>query len=98
MASAPKKATAKAVTNPVKAEALNEDVTFEYEGDTYTIPSTDEWPLEVLEAFEEGRVVSLLKAILGEEQWTEFKATNPKVKHLNAFVSAIQEATGIAGN
>jgi len=83
---------------PTAAEALGEELTLEHNGVTYTLPPSDEWDYEVLEAFEEGRISGFLKSLLGTKQHDAFKATKPKVADVNAFVEAIQKAYGILGN
>lgn len=65
------------------ATGTNFDVTFN--GDTYSVPPADEWDLDVLEAIDEGRMTGALRSLLGDEQYTTFRATNRKVKDLGAF-------------
>lgn len=87
-----------AKSNPVKAEALAEDVTVAYAGTTYTVSAACLKDLDVLEAFEEGRVLAGMKAILGPTQWATFRATGATADDLNGLVEAIQGALGISGN
>lgn len=83
---------------PVKAEAVGATIPFEFEGATYNVLTTDEWPYEALEAFEEGRIAGFLKAILGPEEHAAFKATRPKIVDVQRFVVEVQAALGISGN
>lgn len=84
--------------NPIAAEALGDKIAFNYNGADYFVTSTEDWDYEVLEAFEDGKIVTFLRLILGTEQHAAFKATKPKVADVNAFVEAIQKALGIQGN
>jgi hypothetical protein len=84
--------------NPTAAEALAEDVPFEFGGVKYVLPPTSEWTYDTLEAFEEGKISAFLKALLGDKQHDAFKATKPKISAMNEFVLGIQKALGISGN
>jgi len=85
-------------TTPTAAEALAEKVPFTYNGVDYQLEPTSEWSYEVLEAFEDGRLSSFLRGVLGDEQHEKFKATKPRVKDLEGFVLGLQGALGISGN
>lgn len=76
---------------------MPQTATFTYDEVDYTVPAADEWSLEALEAYEDGKVVTLIREILGEAQWATFKAKPRKVRDLNALFAAAQEALG-AGN
>jgi hypothetical protein len=84
--------------NATAAEALGEKVAFSHNGLDYLVLPTSEWDYEALEAFESGRLVAFLTAVLGPAQHAAFRATKPKVKDVGALVEAIQTALGIAGN
>lgn len=84
--------------SPTAAEALNEPIEFEWRGTKYTVPATNQWPYEALEAFEEGKLSGFLRALLGEEQHDAFKATKPLVSDMTDFIEQMQKALGIAGN
>lgn len=81
-----------------KSEATKNKVSFTFDGDKYQIDPTSEWDLDVLEAVEDGKIVSLVRAILGDKQWEKFKAKPRKVDDLNRLFEAISKATGIQGN
>lgn len=87
-----------ATKNPTAAEALGEKVPFSYNGVDYLLDPSSEWDYEALEAFENGKVVTFLRMILGEEQHAAFKATKPKAGDVNDFLTALQKALGIKGN
>lgn len=64
-------------------------------GREYRIPATsDAWPLEAAEAFEEGKVLAALRALLGAEQWSALKASGATLSDLNALAEQIAEAYG----
>jgi len=85
-------------TAATAAEATSSDVEVVYGDLTFSVPPTDDWPYTALVAFEDGKVASFVRAILGEEQHSEYLATNPKVRDFQGLVKAIQEALGIEGN
>lgn len=86
-----------ATKDALKAEATeNESIQFNYNGHTYEMPHPDEWDIEVAEAHEEGKVVTALRRILGEEQWKLFKEREkPKSKDLDAFLKVMFDKTGM---
>lgn len=82
------------MTASQKAAATGGAVSFSYDGDDYTIPPSEDWPIEVVESIEEGRVVSAIKALLGPEQYAAFRAGHSTVKDLNGLFDAAGEAVG----
>lgn len=84
--------------NPTAAEALDNKIPFTYNGVDYLLAPSADWDYEALEAYEQGKIATFLRMILGEAQHDAFKATKPKVSDVNAFSLAIQKALGIAGN
>lgn len=81
-----------------KSEATKSKITFTFDGDKYQINPTTEWDVDVLEAVEDGKVVSVVRAILGDKQWETFKVKPRKVEDLNKLFEAISKAVGIQGN
>lgn len=81
-----------------KSEVTKSKVHFTFDGDKYAIDSTADWDITVLEAVEDGKTVSVVRAILGDKQWEKFKAKPRKVDDLNKLFEAITKATGIQGN
>lgn len=84
--------------SPAAHEALAIAVPFHYEGEDYTVSPSAEWDLDVLEAFENGKLVTFLRGVLGDKQFAAYRAKHPKVGDLEPFVVAIQKALGIKGN
>ena len=85
-------------TNPTAAEALDERVPFTFAGVDYLMPATSAWPFEALEAFEDEKIATFLRHVLGTEQMEAFRMTRPTVADFQAFVVAMQKALGIPGN
>lgn len=75
-------------------EAANAPVDFEYDGDQYTVPPFKEWDLDAMEAYEDGKILSCIRAVLGDDQWKVFKAGKPKMKDFDTFCEALFAATG----
>lgn len=71
-------------------------VTFDFEGHTYSIPAAEEWSIDALEAYEDGKLATLLREILGDG-WTVFKSVPRKVGDLTALFAEAEKALN-AGN
>lgn len=80
-----------------KNDALGVSHTVEFNGDTYEVLPAEDWDLEVLEAIDESRMTVALRALLGDEQYAKFRATNRKVRDLGEFFTAAGKKVG-AGN
>jgi hypothetical protein len=76
----------------LKEEATNADVKFVFDGEKYTVSHPKLWPLEVVEAQEEGRVATAVKGILGVEQYKQFKSVPRTLEDLDKFVEALLAA------
>lgn len=85
-------------TTAAKAEARDETLSFRFENVTYRIAPADEWDLDALEAFEDGKVATFLRSVLGADQWAKFRAKPRKVTDLTALAEAMQKAMGLEGN
>lgn len=87
------------VKNALAAEANesdDQDRSFEYNGHTYVVSHPDTWTIEVLEAYEEGKVVTVVRKILGEDQYNEFKKREkPLAKDLQEFIQAMFAESGV---
>lgn len=80
-----------------RAEALASSVTVHYDGTDYTIPAATEWDLDVLEAFEDGKILTCVRALFGADQWAAFRSSHSTVADLSDLMEAVQEALG-SGN
>lgn len=88
------------MTTEQVAEVLQSQVPIDIDSCSLVVEAdTALWPLEVFEAFEDGRVLAALRALLGEEQWATYKAAAPRtVGDLNILAEKISEAVGLQGN
>jgi len=97
--SAPKSLTAVPDLVPVKAEAVPDEagpVSFEHDGVTYTVPQALDIPLDLLEAEDE---LTAMRIILGDDQWSAYRATKPTIRNFQALTEKISTAqAGSEGN
>jgi hypothetical protein len=80
--------------NAAKAAEANEEPTggeFEYKGVTFAVPGPLDMPVEVLEAEDE---LSLIRAMVGPEQWAAFKNTRATVRDFKDFAVLVTETAG----
>lgn len=91
-------AARKTTTNPTAAEALDEPISFDFEGHTYSVPPAGAWSLDALERFEDGKILTFLRDVLSAEDYRTFKAAHSRVDAMSDFMEALQKALGIAGN
>jgi hypothetical protein len=92
-------------TAAAKAEATGEaqPMSFEFDGETYTIDADAADDLELMEYIESEKYILALKGYLGAEQWNRFKDTHRNDKgrvtasRAGDFLQALTEAIG-AGN
>ena len=56
-----------------------------------------EWPAEAFEAFEDGKLISAVREILGDEQWAAVKALRPKptLGEIGGLATSITSAVGL---
>jgi hypothetical protein len=86
-------------STPVKAEALNDTIRFSYDGEQYEIPSAADWDVDALEAFEDQKIITCVRLILGPEQWKRFKAKKRTMGDLNGLFTEMQaHLVGPSGN
>jgi len=97
MTTTARKTTApKAATPPVKEAEQTEPKTntFEYKGHTYTVPADPlDIPMEVGLAETEFEII---QAILGDDQWVEFRKTKPTIRQFGDFSELVLNACGYA--
>ncbi|MCX5201486.1 hypothetical protein OG897_08475 [Streptomyces sp. NBC_00237] len=91
----PAKKTSAKKAKAQKAEALDESISFEYNGNSYTFGHFRTWPLKALQSDDE---VEVTRLILGEDQWATFEATDPSIGDFFDFAEAMSEARGEAGD
>lgn len=67
-----------------------------WQGHTFTIDAdTDNWLVEVTQAYEDGKGASMIRGVLGPKQYAEFMATRPRNKQLNELGEIIAKALGL---
>jgi hypothetical protein len=91
-------ATAARKPATAKTDATTTEIAFEYDGAEYTIPTSGDWDLPVLEAYEDGRVVAFTRELLGPAQWAAFKRKPRKVSDITGLFEAIETASVGRGN
>lgn len=82
----------------IKEEIQDKPLLCSFDGETYKVPPTNKWDIEVLESFESEKIISAVRALVGPAQWAKFKSKTRTVEDLNAFVEVLTKATGIQGN
>lgn len=88
--------TARAAAKVEAEETENENKVYEYEfdGKTYKFDRDNTDDVEILEAFEDGKMITALRAILGPEQWATFKSKKRSSEDLNKMAEAMFKAVG----
>lgn len=81
--------TAKKVSAP---QDELKDVVFEYDGESYTVPTPKLWPLEVVEAQEDGRFNAAIRELLGKEQYKTFRKKPRTLEDLDKITEAVMDA------
>lgn len=76
----------------LESEALDKNVMFEFRSASYTIPPAKQWPLDVIEAQEEGKVVGFIKALLGDSQYKTLRKSATTIGDLDEFVGVMFES------
>lgn len=84
----------------VKSEAAEEAeestmVTFEYDGEEYTYDSEDLDDVDILEAWEQGKTITLLRLALGEAQWMKFKRKRRRATDIEGLSIAAFATKGV---
>ena len=78
-------------TNKQRAEALDKEVTFTFDGDDFTVTPSDATSLEFMEALEDEQLIKAVRMLLGHEQAsTLFKGR--KIDELETFFEVMGEA------
>jgi len=81
------------MTEAQEAEATTTNITFVWHDESYTIdPKTV--TLDILEADEAGKTLTVVRGLLGEEQYQAYKARHPLATELGDFRGALLEAMG----
>lgn len=75
----------------------NTDVTFSFEGHDYTVDIDGVRDVEFLEAFEDGKMITAIRTLMGPKQWAEFKTSKPRItdEDLIDMANTMFEAVGV---
>ena len=74
-----------------------EEVSVSWRDLTFTFPAdTDDWPVEALEAFEQGKAATAIRALAGPKAWVEFKKRNPRVRDMSDVFKDFARAAGFS--
>jgi hypothetical protein len=78
-------------------EVKTDIVSFEFDGKTYEFDKElIAEDIDILEAFEDGKLITPLKLILGLKQWNAFRAhSKPNAAKLGEFAEALFEVMGV---
>lgn len=85
-----------AMTTPAENEATGvETVDVEWRGHNLTLPaSLDDADISVMEAFEDGKGVRALRALLGDRQWAALTAAGMKGRDFKELTPVVAKALG----
>lgn len=98
-ATAKKPADRQAKKNEAKPDEA-QSIDFEWGGHTYTVPAEAFDDVEILELLEDEKNLSVVRQILGSDQWSEWKDRNRNAagrvpaEPLGEFLGALFEAVG----
>jgi len=89
-------------TDPAEREALGiETETVEYDGEEYTIPADPmDWSLPVTQAFEDGKVLTAIRGLLGPDQYRTLLGKGYTNRRFSELFELLAKAGGFetAGN
>ena len=79
----------------LEVEATNSDHTFEYLEESYTVPPAKRWPLDAVEAQEDGNMIGFLKALLGLDQYRTLRKKVDNIEQLDDFIGVMFDALDV---
>jgi hypothetical protein len=65
-----------------------------WRGKRFTLPTPENYPLDAIEAEEEGRTLAALRLILGEDQYATFRTIAHTTGDAEKFSKAIMQELG----
>lgn len=88
------KATANRATRRGKKDP-HAPVSFQFDGETYTAPPSDDWPFKVLGMLNRGQIEEVVVILLGEEQSAKLlERDDLTVGDINRFFDVLKGAAG----
>lgn len=96
MATTPRARKEPTALKAVQAEGEKEStvVLFEYDGEEYSFNTDDMNDVEILEAFEDGKIVIPIRKLLGDKQWAAFKSKKRTAEALGELAEVMFETMG----
>lgn len=79
---------------PAESEATEQPSTIQWRGLTFTVPPSDDWSVEALRAFEDGRAATAVSLVVGKAEWAAFEATRPKIRDFKALADEFARVAG----
>lgn len=89
-----KTTTTEKATKALAAEAEDNPVEFEFEGEKYVVAAYENWPIEAGEAYEDGKFLTFIRELFGE-QYATFRSKPRTIKEVRAFAEAMNDAAGV---
>lgn len=88
------------VADAQRAEATTEDPNSEgwevpFRGLVFRIPPQEQWDVDVFEAFENDKIVTALKALLGPVQWAMFREAGRGMAAVGELYEVLEEVVGL---
>lgn len=78
----------------IKDEVNGKPTEITYKDERFEIAPTSRWSLDALEAFEDGKTITFLRHLLGDD-YARFRRVAHEVGDLESFFVAVQEAMGL---
>lgn len=83
----------------VEDEAVDDLATVEHNGITFTFPADPlDWPNAAVLAFEEGKALTALRAILGPDVYARHKLGSWKMRQTTGLLQAVAEKAGFVSS
>lgn len=76
-------------------EAGKKEVTFEYNDIEFTIPPGKLWPLDAVEAQEQGKMLTAVKELIGADKYAELRKTCKTLEDFEDFCDALFDAVDL---
>lgn len=87
----------RAAATRTKRTKASDEITVTWRGVTYRLPPADEFPLDALEAEEQGKHLTALRLVLGPEQYTTWRKDARTARDAEEFSRDVMTELG-AGN
>lgn len=71
------------------------DVAVMWRGKRFTLPTADDFPLDALEAEEQGKHLTALRLILGPEQYATWRSMAATARDAEEFSTAVMRELGV---